>query len=827
MAYRSFLAGLNSVSTQTTYANNGKTTILGRAFQKTINSQTVIGPALTQFIDVQTLVGIVPQYSYFNPSTNHLFVMNGSLQSPTIALFNFNNLTGAYSYVGKVIMTLGPATNTNTTKGFTVYETGGAIIPVVSIVSTTAATFGGTYIGWGLTTADFTIGGTTIWCANSTGQKATYLLEDPAALGVNHVATTSWGVSLPQFSSAGTVNTKVWQWNGTLALPVLYSWDLSVSPAVTGTVTNAVTASSVSYTNTSPAAYFTMSGTNNYSSTAGDMVVLTGSTPTVGAIVAWTPGTAQTTGTTQSFMRDLQTLYTVTCTALTSGISANSTYTNNGNTYTVVTAASASATTFVMSGPGLATPTAGGTLVRTSGTGDASITFSTAVQGSSYFNLSLTSGGAAVPVTVGASNFTMLRAFGISSNGFNLKTGTLPAFTLGSIIQADSVGYAKPVSAPANTSLNGQDCLYMATNAGLYMGKISDLTSLGTTWASMNFSGVNITGTGMDVVAPSGSLYAYSGQNSAFDIDKFVYVTNTSTYIMKPYQASNITEIFGGITDTYYETLNPTTVQMGATALNGINVMGGWLFSCSSGIGQRGIVFGDLYSDAQFGNTGVISPVTYVQPGSIFKEIDTIEQLFNYTDSLNFWIRSATTSTDATFSSGTLPVGSPIASGTTSNGWTNIQTSTDLTTIGIGPYFQLCVTFQIATLLANTPAQLNDLKYAVVTPLDSSDYWEGSVDNTTQNGATPAYTAFRMTQAYGAAYSSIVPTLYFRAYDDNGNLVASANTSSNPTLFQYTTNNGTSWASLGTIPNTALTTELRYVWATPPGVRVTCSIRES
>jgi hypothetical protein len=93
-----------------------------------------------------------------------------------------------------------------------------------------------------------------------------------------------------------------------------------------------------------------------------------------------------------------------------------------------------------------------------------------------------------------------------------------------------------------------------------------------------------------------------------------------------------------------------------------------------------------------------------------------------------------------------------------------------------------------------------------------SDNWVGSGDNTTQNGASPARTAFRL----ATAYATSVPTLYFRAYDDSGTLVASANTSANPTLFEYSSNNGTSWNSLGTIPNVAGTTEVRYNWATPP-----------
>jgi hypothetical protein len=745
---RTYLAGLQN-STQTSYANNGKTTILGRAAQKTINSQSVIGPPLTQFIDVETLCGFVPTYCYFNPTTNHLFALGPASSTPIVALFNFNNLTGVYSYVGKVLMSLpNAAATTYTFRGFTVYESAGTIYPIISATGSVVIN-GGTYVGWGLTTSDFTVGGTTLWSANTSSQKAVYFLQDPAGLGSANIATTSWGCSLPQFSSSSGVNTKVWQWNGTLALPQLFSWDLSLTPTVAGTVTNGISAQTMLYAGTSPSAFFTM-GTSSNGYANGDMVVLmngSGSVPT--AFNAWTAGTAQVAATNVYFIRDLQ-----------------------------------------------------------------------LVSSNYYFNLATTSGGAAVTPTSSTSSFTMIRAFGANSSLFSLKTGVLStAFSLGTIIQADSVGYAKPVSAPANTALNGQDCLYMHTSAGLYMGKISDLTSLGTTWASMTFTGVNITGTGIDIVAPSATLGCYSGQNNAFDVDRFVYVTNTATYVMKPYQSSNISSVFGGVTDTYYETLNPVTVQMGATALTGVESAGGWLFACSSGVGQRGIVFADMYSDALFGNSVVISPVLSVQASSMFEYIATVEQLFNYTDSMNFWIRSASTSTDASFSSASAPSGY----GPTSNGWTLISTATNLASTTIGPYFQFAITYDILTLDANTPAQLNDLVYTIIGPNDISDYWAGSNNNTTQNGVSPAYTAFLLQQAY----ASSVPTLYFRAYDENGNLVASANTASNPTSFQYTTNNGLTWNALGTIPNTIDTTEVRYIWATPPGVPVFTSIRES
>lgn len=733
---KSYLSGLQS-SVQTSYSNNGKTTMLGRAFQKTINSQSVIGPALTQFIDVQTTTGVTPDLVSYSSSTGRLFILSAASASPTIAMYNFNNSTGVYSYVGKVNLSLGnAAATTHVFRGFKVYQSGGLIYPIISTTGSVVVN-GGTYIGWGLSPSDFTVGGTTLFAASGSSQKAVYLLQDSGALGVANVATTSWGISTPQSSSNSAINTKVYQFNNTVAAPVVYAWDLSGTPSVAGTITSGVSAQTTLFAGTSPSAFFTMGSSNNgYSATNGDAVVLvsgTGNPPT--AFTAWVPGTAQVAASNVYFVRDLQ-----------------------------------------------------------------------LVSGNWYFNLSTTTGGAAVTPTSSTSSFTMMRAFGISTSLFSFKTGSLPALS-GTIIQSNSIGYTVPGNVPQNVALDAQDCFYFPTSTTLYLAKITDLSSGATTWPTL--TPANNTGTGIDITAPTIALATYSGSGTN-DVDRWVFTTNGSTYVTKPHQNSNITAVFGGTTDTYYETLNPATVQAGVATITDISVNAGWMFIASSTPGQRGIVFLDLYSDAIFGNTSVISPVLSVPGGSVFKYINTLEQLFDFTDSMTFSIRSAATSTDASFSSAT-------------GGWTTISTAKDLSSITIGPFFQLMAQFDIATLDANTPAQINDFVYTIVGPNDMSDNWEGSVDNTTQNGASPAYSAFRMT----TAYASTVPTLFFRAYDDSGNLVASANTVSNPTFFQYSTTNGAPWLSLGTIPNTPLTTEVRYLWTTPPGVRVTCSLRES
>jgi hypothetical protein len=730
---KSYLAQLQA-QTQTSYANNGKTTIIGRPQQKTINSTQVIGPALTQFIDVFTTTGATPAASDYNAATGRLFVLGAISASPTIYLYNFNATTGAYSYVGKVTMTLAnAAATTHTLRGFKVYETGGLIYPIISTTGSVVIN-GGTYVGWGLSASDFTPGGTTIFAGITTGAKATYFLQDSGAKGTAHVATTSGGVALGSPSSSPSFNTKLYQQNGTAALPVIYSWDLATTPAVSDT-NSAVNSQTGGFGGTAPTAYFQYPGASIPFS-ANDPVVLTGSVP--GGFTATTATAAQTV----YFIRDIQ-----------------------------------------------------------------------LVTGNYYFNLSITSGGAAVVATTTvASGMNIMRAFGTSTNLFNFKTGNLPALT-GTILQSNSFQYAKPVSAPANTALNGQDCLSLATNSTLYIGKLSELSSGVTTWPSI--TPVTASG-GSTITAPVPAFAVYSGKNNSADIDRWIYISNTSSFVVAPHQASTISTVFGGLTVIYYEGLNPQTVQFGGVTITNINVDAGWLFVTTSTVGQRGIIFMDISSDAMFGQAAVISPVLNVPAGTTFKYIQAIEQLFDVTDSLYFWIRNGTSSGDAVFSSANIPTPS------NNNGWTLISTAKDLSSQSIGPYFQLAATYQIMSLLANTPAQLADLNYTVLLPNENSDNWSDDNDNTTQGTGSPSYASFYLKTAYATS----VPTLYTRAYDTSGNLIFSANTSANPTAFQYSTNGGTSWQSLGTIPNTVGTRVRVLVTPTPSGLAFP-SIRES
>jgi hypothetical protein len=116
------------------------------------------------------------------------------------------------------------------------------------------------------------------------------------------------------------------------------------------------------------------------------------------------------------------------------------------------------------------------------------------------------------------------------------------------------------------------------------------------------------------------------------------------------------------------------------------------------------------------------------------------------------------------------------------------------------------------------PAQLTEFFLGIQSNNEISDNWEFSDDFSDNN--VPSRTAFRLKKAYATS----VPTLYYRAYDLNGTLLVNHNTVANASNFQYSTDNGTTWLPLGTIPNT-VGTLVRYTFTSPPGVDVRPSLR--
>lgn len=411
------------------------------------------------------------------------------------------------------------------------------------------------------------------------------------------------------------------------------------------------------------------------------------------------------------------------------------------------------------------------------------------VAGTSY-EVSATSGGASINTTgTQSGTHTARRAFGITGSLTYVATGNLPALT-GTLLLTDS----EMIRTPSSGSNSGSLCVFFATNTLAYQGKISELTSGVTTWPSLQ--SCNITGTGIDITAPS-SLSVQFEQNT----QRLLIQTNVTKIIVKPFQNSTISFVFGSLLNRYLEGTNPTTVSFGSINIANIEIRNGWLFGTGTTVGQRGVLVQDYYSDSNWDYSYIVSPVLTINSATL-KMIGSIEALYEDTGTISFQYRTS-------------------GFGTITGGWTDIPTSADIGTYASGTEIQFKFLFDISTQDVSTPAQLIDLILCAFPLAYNSDNWESSVD--WSSTGSPTRVAFRLKKAY----DSVVPTtLRFIATDLSDATVVDHNITANAAQFEYSTNSGTSWNPLGTIPNT-VGTLVRYSFSSPPGVEIRPGLRDA
>lgn len=412
------------------------------------------------------------------------------------------------------------------------------------------------------------------------------------------------------------------------------------------------------------------------------------------------------------------------------------------------------------------------------------------VAGVSY-EVSLTTGGASVNFTTDISSGTVGRAFGTTGSNFVHKTGNLPS-VIGAILTTDSEDFAQPTGTGI-TAIDGFDCAFFATASNLYLGRLSELTSGAVTWPSL--SSVNLLGTPNQILAPAAAYATWSNA-----LNRAIYITLTNIFVMKPFANNTISSLFGGNNNRYFEGIATDVVELQVNTIIGLDVESGYLFALGSATGQRGIFVSDLRSDAQFDYSYIVTKVLDT-PNAVYKFITTIDKLFDFTGSLEVYYRTS-------------------GFGSISGGWVLAPFASDLSALASGQQTQFKILFSTLGLDTSIPAQLCEFALSFSSLNEISDNWEYGHDDS--DPGNPSRAAFRLKKAY----ASSVPTVYFKAYDLSGTLVASHNTSANPSFFQYSTDSGANWLNLGTIPNT-VGTLVRYNFSTPPGVPVRPSLRES
>ncbi len=430
-------------------------------------------------------------------------------------------------------------------------------------------------------------------------------------------------------------------------------------------------------------------------------------------------------------------------------------------------------------------------VVFTSLTGGAGLTAGTvyfvrnSILGTSY-QLSTTSGGAAINITTNGTG-NIGRAFGTTGALFVHKTGNLPALS-GTLLTTGSEDYAFP----GHTTNSGFACAHFATTSNLYLGRLSELTSGATTWPSLIT--VNLLGTSNQITAPT-ALYAVWSNT----LDKAIYVTATSIFVMKSFTNNVIDRIFGGTNNRYLEGVVTDVVELQSLGPVSLNASGGWLSFAGVAIGRRGVFIADLRSDSLFDYSYVVTKVVSTSADK-YRFITSLDKLFEYTGSLDCYYRTS-------------------GFGTVGGGWISIPFAEDLNTIATGSQIQFKIGFATLGLDTSIPAQLCEFILGFDALNDSSDYWEYSQDDS--SSGNPTDIVFRLKKTFPSA----VPTLRFFASDLTDVTVTDHNSVTHSARFSYSTDSGATYNPLGTIPN-SVGTLVRYRYATPPGVDIRPSLKE-
>jgi hypothetical protein len=410
------------------------------------------------------------------------------------------------------------------------------------------------------------------------------------------------------------------------------------------------------------------------------------------------------------------------------------------------------------------------------------------------FELSATSGGASL-TTLGSQSgvHSSSRAFGISTLNFSFKTGNLPALT-GTILSINSEKFITP-----GHSINaGSPCLFFATNSALYIGKVSDLSSGSTSWASLITA--NLLGSTNQVTTPVAVNAAYNEV-----LDRAVFTTSTTKIISKKIINNLYEDIFGVLNNDYLEGTLPASVvtQFGAISITEFSSSQGWTFLLGSTVGQRGMLALNTGASYRNGSTYIISKV-----------LDTPNTLQ--------YVGAALSAQLAGFSGPTRVSYRTSGFGLAAGGWILLPTNNLLNAISPAAQIQFKIEFNPCDSFLNNPTPIIEMYLALIESVSMSDNWTGSVANSSLPSVTPFYVAFRLDKAYTGG---VVPRMFVRVVDDTG-AISTYDTVTNASLFTYTTNNGTSWNALGTIPNVAKTTEVRLNIASPSGNAITCGILE-
>lgn len=770
-------------STGTTY-DQTRTTLAGRVSQRTIDSKPVLGPSPTRFLDVfsDTAGAFTPTTTMFATDNGRLFMI-GAIAGGAIpvVLYEINQTTGVHQYIGRINISV-PASPA-----------------IVHTIRSIKAIDNGT-TGWKIyiiATGTVLLGGSGVLLANNIARSDFSQVSPPVipfATGNNQKAVYQLGrlASLNCRSFTITLGTPV-KFNFTA-----HGFNNNDQVYFTSQVGTAWTASTFAvntkyFVRNASANDFELSATFNGASigaAAGPTSVvlqpLNQEIDAFGAIIDVASNRLYThVGTAanpQYFVRDTSVAptYSTQTANITIGTPGKIQITGHGYTENEpvqflagsLPAAFALNTTY---------------FVRNLTAND--------------FELSLTQGGASINTVTAATGVTVGKAFGYTDSQWLHQTSILPAIAGTLLATTDVDAIATPTNAPLNGGvLNGQKCAFFATSSNLYLGRLDELTAGATTWPSLTTS--NVLGAPNQIIAP---VITSASWSDALDSAIILYgaaATNAFRFMLKKVENNKLSTMFGECGSEIYEATVKDLYQLRVAApwVNFTN-NSGWLFALSGSTGQRGYFASDIRSDCAYDFSYIISKVVTVTDNAILRGIEVQKELTGLSGEADLYYRTS-------------------GFGSAAGGWILVDEDQDQL-IPIGGQIQFKICFKTHSIGRSSHVQIAGLVMNYEATEELSDNWEYSFDDS--SSAIPTRVGFRLKKAYPTA----VPlTLSFRAYDLSGVQLVDHDITNEASRFQYSTDGGATWLSLGTIPNT-VGTLVRYTFQSPPGVDIRPSLKDS
>jgi hypothetical protein len=272
--------------------------------------------------------------------------------------------------------------------------------------------------------------------------------------------------------------------------------------------------------------------------------------------------------------------------------------------------------------------------------------------------------------------------------------------------------------------------------------------------------------------------------------------------MLKKVENNKLTALFGDMCMDFYETTTRESYEL-RPALQYLNFTNhaGWLFALSGAVGQRGVFAADLRSDTLVDQSYIVSKVVDFPDNAVLKNIQVMKELVKTGGEVKVEYRT----------SGFASI---------SGGWLELDADQELS-IPVADRIQFKLSFKTFSFDRTSHVQISDIFVGYEAQEDLSDNWEYSYDDS--SAGSPTRIGFRLKQTYA---TSIPSTLKFQAADLSGLILVSQTITTNPSNFQYSTDGGTTWLALGTIPNT-VGTLIRYNFTSPPGVDIRPSLKDS